>query len=198
MQSIEINTLVNTESPFVIQTYFDKIKINTISILSRPSQELLTFDFLDTEKSKKNKQIALKEKQRQMKIGEILQMCLGNYHTFEDLGIGHETGLDIISKSRKIIIELKTRTNTDNASAKKSNLDKLAKFKLANPDYECIYACVNDETESKFLRGENKIIMHNGVELKRYVGMEFLTYILGEHTGIIVKFIKDTIDENTV
>ena len=36
-----------------------------------------------------------------MKIGETI----GNYDGFIKLKIGNETGLDIISKSRKIIIE---------------------------------------------------------------------------------------------
>jgi len=71
----------------------------------------------------------LKEKQRQMKIGEIWQEVLGNYNGCINLKIGHETGLDIISHTRKFAIELKNRTNTDNSSSKKSNLDKLAIFK---------------------------------------------------------------------
>lgn len=64
-----------------------------------------------------------------MKIGEIWQEIIGQYDTFTNLGRGHHTGLDILSNKRKIIIELKNRTNTDNASAKKSNLDKLVSLK---------------------------------------------------------------------
>jgi hypothetical protein len=74
-----------------------------------------------------------------MKIGEIWQEVLGNYQGYTNLKVGHETGLDILSDSKKVIIELKNRTNTDNSSSKKSNLDKLAKFKKNNPEYTCIY-----------------------------------------------------------
>jgi hypothetical protein len=42
-----------------------------------------------------------------MKIGEIWEETIGNYDGFIKLKIGNDTGLDIISKSRKIIIELK-------------------------------------------------------------------------------------------
>ena len=51
--------------------------------------------------------------------------------------------------TKKIAIELKNRTNTDNASSKKSNLDKLANFKKNNPEYICIYANINADTEKK-------------------------------------------------
>ena len=67
-----------------------------------------------------------------MKIGEIWEEAIGNYDGFIKLKIGNDTGLDIISKSRKIIIELKNRTNTDNHSSRKANMDKLVKFKNPN------------------------------------------------------------------
>jgi hypothetical protein len=98
---------MNNQDIFDLQIYLDNIKQKIISILSYVSQNELTYDILDTEKTKQYKLIALKEKQRQMKIGRIFQMVLGNYDKFNDLGIGHETGLDIISYDRKIIIELK-------------------------------------------------------------------------------------------
>ena len=47
-------------------------------------------------------QLSLKEKQRQMKIGEIWQEVIGNYKDFINLGIGHETGLDILSNIKNI------------------------------------------------------------------------------------------------
>lgn len=104
-----------------------------------------------------------------MKIGQIWQEVLGNYDTYEDLGVGHETGLDIVSHKKKIIVELKNRTNTDNASSKKANLDKLGKFKKMHPDYTCIYGNINDTTKSKTENGEIKDILHNGVTIKHYI-----------------------------
>jgi hypothetical protein len=185
---------MDNNSDFELCVYLDKIKNNIYEILSRPTREILTFDMLDTEFSKKHKLIALKEKQRRMKYGEIWQMVLGNYDTFTDLHIGHKSGLDIISIQRKIIIELKNRTNTDNSSSKKSNLDKLSYFKKNNPDYICIYGCINDITEKNTTMGKNKTIIHNCVELKQYVGNELLTLILGKNTQLIINFVKETIE----
>ncbi len=142
-----------------------------------------------------NKVIALKEKQRQMKVGEIWQEVLGNYKEYVNLKIGHETGLDILSSSKKIAIELKNRTNTDNASSKKSNFDKLAKFKLANPDYVCIYANINADTKKKTIQGSIKKLIHNGVEIEHQIGYEFLKFILGDDTEYIIEFVKNTIDK---
>ena len=130
-----------------------------------------------------------------MKIGEIWQEVLGNYNGYINIKIGHETGLDILSYSKKIAIELKNRTNTDNASSKKSNLDKLSKFKKNNPEYICIYANINDDTEKKTLKGYIKKILHNEEEIEQHVGYEFIKFILGNDSDKIIDFVKNTIDK---
>lgn len=185
------------EEEFVLSEYFEKMETIIQNILLRPENDVLTYDILDTEKSKKNKLLSLKEKQRQMKVGEIWQEIIGNYDEFINLKIGHETGLDILSNTRKLAIELKNRTNTDNASSKKSNLDKLSKFKKEKPEYTCIYANINADTEKKTLQGSNKKITHNGVEIEHQVGCQFLTFIFGEKTEEIIEFVKNTIDKYT-
>ena len=91
-----------------------------------------------------------------MKIGEIWQEVLGNYEGYTNLKSGHESGLDIISHNKKIAIELKNRTNTDNSSSKKSNFDKLANFKKKNPEYTCIYANINSDTKKKNITRNDK------------------------------------------
>jgi hypothetical protein len=182
------------EIEFTLSGYFELLSKKIQHILLRPENIVSTYDILDTEKSKTNKLIALKEKQRQMKVGEIWQVVLGNYNEFIDLKIGHESGLDILSPTKKIVIELKNRTNTDNASSKKSNLDKLANFKIKNPEYVCIYANINADTEIKTLRVNIKPIIHNGVELEHHIGYEFIKYILGDDTDTILDFVKTTID----
>jgi hypothetical protein len=80
----------------MLEEYLELIESKIKSILTRHENEILTYDILDTEKSIKNKLIILKEKQRQMKIGEIWQEIIGNYNDFINLKIGHESGLDII------------------------------------------------------------------------------------------------------
>lgn len=195
MTTTEVELVIEDE--FILSEYFEEMEIIIQNILLRPENDILTYDILDTEKSKKNKLLSLKEKQRQMKVGEIWQEIIGNYDEFINLKIGHETGLDILSNTRKLAIELKNRTNTDNASSKKSNLDKLSKFKQENPEYICIYANINADTEKKTLQGSNKKITHNGVEIEHQVGYQFLTFIFGEKTEEIIEFVKNTIDKYT-
>lgn len=193
----EMINQIDGKSEFSLSTYLESLENDIQNILSRTENDVLTYDILDTEKSKTNKLLALKEKQRQMKVGEIWQLVLGSYNGFINLKKGHETGLDILSHTKKIAIELKNRTNTDNASSKKSNLDKLSNFKNNNPEYVCVYANINANTEKKTLQGSVKKILHNGVELEHQIGYEFLKFILGHDTDVIIQFVKNTIDKYT-
>lgn len=175
--------------------YFQRIRPIIATILSRSYSETIAYDILDTTTDIQDKQIALRVKQRQMRIGCIWQIAIGNYGTMTDLGIGHETGLDILSVERKIAIELKNRTNTDNSSSRLSNWNKLAKFKRLHPDYECIYGCVNDD---KSEAGEITTITHDGVEIKKYTGNKLLTHIFGSDTANIVSFLRDIIHQSAI
>jgi hypothetical protein len=139
----------------------------------------------------------LKEKQRMMKIGEIWQEVIGSYYGFINLKSGHKTGLDILSHSKKIAIELKNRTNTDNSPSRKYNFDKLSQFKKKNPDYRCIYANINANTKEKTLEGYTKKIVYNNVEIEHYVGYVFLKFIFEEDVDIIINFIKKIIEKYT-
>jgi hypothetical protein len=141
-----------------------------------------TYDLLDSEQNMVTKEIVLHHKQYQMRIGEIWQAVLGSYDGFEDLKSGHESSLDIMSRNRKIIVEIKNRTNTDNSSSRKTKLDKLAKFKKKNPDYTCIYAMINESTREKTRAGSIKKITHDGAEIEIQTGFYFLRFILGENT----------------
>jgi len=183
-----------TEESFNIETYFKFIELEIIKILQRKNREELTYDILDTDKIKEYKLLALELKHKQMKIGEIWQVVLGNYKYCNNLKIGHITGLDIISHERKFAMELKNRTNTDNASSKKTNLDKLAKFKKENPDYLCIYGNINDTTKEKTLKGTRKIIIHNGVEIEYLIGYKLLEFVLMDDSYKIIEFIRSIIN----
>lgn len=190
-----MSTTSELDVTFNREQYFTKLGESVKVILQRPTKDVLAYDILDTEKSKVNKMVALKEKQRQMKIGEIWQVAVGDYKDCQDLKVGHITGLDILSEKRKFIAELKNRTNTDNASSKKTNFDKLAKFKAEHPEYTCIYANINDETEEKSSQTTVKKFQHNGVELEHHIGDQFLKYIFGDDTNAVVEFLKTTIDK---
>lgn len=123
----------------------------------------------NTEQIKFTKKI----KQLQMNVGKIWQIVIGNYNNFSDLGEGHETGLDVKSDKLKIIMEIKNRHNTDNASSKKTNLSKLAKFKKLNPDYTCIYAVINDKTKE----GKDEFITHDDVNIRYLSGNKLLEFV---------------------
>jgi hypothetical protein len=167
--------------------YFTIIENEMNKILSKDYKQNITYDILDF---CDNKLIILKEKQKQMRIGEIWQIVLGNYKSFRNLKIGHESGLDLISYEKKIVIELKNRTNTDNYSSKKSNFDKLVKFKKDNPDYRCIYGCINEKTEEKTLNGKEQIIFHNNEQIEIITGYKLLTLILENNVDEIINFVK--------
>jgi DNA (cytosine-5)-methyltransferase 1 len=188
---------VTVLEPFNMTTYFKKIDEIIKNIFSRDKKDVLSFDILDTEKMKEIKLLSLKLTQYQMNIGEIWQTVIGNYENFEDLKTGDPSGLDILSSTRKIIIELKNRTNTDNDSSRKTNFDKLSKYKKEHPEYRCIYANINHDKKEKTIEGYNKKIIHDGVEIEQHVGKEFLKFIFEEKTDEILEFIKKTIDKYT-
>lgn len=178
---------------FSMKNYYKLIDKIIYDILSKPKKENINFDILDTEKSRKNKLIILKEKQYQMDVGNIWQQVIGNYDGFIDLKNGHKSGLDILSHEKKIAIELKNRTNTDNNSARKYNYNKLSKFKTENPEYKCIYANINADTEKKTLNGFHKKIKNNDVEIEHYVGYDFLKLIFNNDVDKIIDVMKKKI-----
>ena len=61
----------NSECEFCLDKYYELLDNSIRNILLRHENDVLTYDILDTEKSKTIKLLVLKEKQRQMKIGEI-------------------------------------------------------------------------------------------------------------------------------
>ena len=176
---------------------FDKYTKNIIEkftkkTLNKQNEEIFKDILLDDyiqknidiiKKSKKIKQI-------QMKIGLLWQIAIGEYIDFTDLEQGHESGLDILSESKKIIIELKNRYNTDNKSSKLSNYDKLSKYKKSHNDYKCIYGIINCNSKN----GKHEKIIHNGVEIEYYSGDSFLSFIFEDNKTKIIKILKEIIN----
>ena len=76
-------------------------------------------------------------------------------------------------------------------------MDKLAKFKQANPEYTCIYACVNEDDKKKTETSAPKIIIHAGVEIQMLTGWYLLRFVFGENAEQVVEFVKNTIDKYT-
>lgn len=180
---------------FSMEQYYKTMTDVIVQVLTRPEKTEPTYDLLDTDEIIHERRQYMKLIHMNMKNGEIWQKMIGNYDGFVDLTIGHSTGLDIMSETKKIVIELKNRTNTDNASSRKSNLQKLADFKKLNPDYLCVYGTINDSSESKTKNG--RIINHkvDGVEIYQYIGFEFLNLVFGDNTEEVIQFVRRTIDE---
>jgi hypothetical protein len=166
-----------------------------VQVLSRPEKTEPTYDLLDTDEIIYERRQYMKLIHMNMKNGEIWQKMIGHYDGFVDLTIGHSTGLDIISETKKIAIELKNRTNTDNSSSRKSNFQKLANFKKLNPDYLCVYGTINDSSESKTKNGRIIKYVIDGVEIYQYIGFEFLNLVFNENAAEIVQFVRNTIDD---
>lgn len=179
----------------VYDKYFNFVKNEIIKILSNPVKQKITYDILlDSRYFDNINIICLRQKQLQMKIGHIWQVVLGNYKNYINLKQNHISGLDIINYDKKIIIELKNRTNTDNSSSRKQNFNKLSKFKKENPEYRCIYGNINDSTEAKTIIGIEKKIINDNVEIEFITGYKFLKTVLENDTDKIIKFVKNTIN----
>ena len=181
----------------VTSAYFDELASYIHKQHETPGKTIPTYDVLDTAKQERNKKIALLEKQRTMRQGFIWQHAIGTWKDNQDLMVGDPTGLDVVNHVEKYIVEVKNRTNTDNASSRKSNFDKLANFKRANPEYTCIYATINADTETKSINATVKKFKHDGVELEQHTGHQFLRFVFGGETDAVIEFIKTKIDECT-
>ena len=189
----------STTSSINLQEYFDKISPLITAVLNRKSKpkDKILFDILDSELELEEIKIALKIKQKQMKYGEIWQIIIGNYKTMENLGVGHSTGLDVIDRAKKEIFEIKNRYNTDNSSSRKANFDKLVKFKQENPEYDIIYAVINEKKLMNELNtGIQKNIEHNGHIIKYLSGDKLFDHVFGNNSQEIIHYVKELIASN--
>ena len=73
---------INQINKFDLNKYYNIIDEPITKILLCPSKYVLTYDIMDTKKQKKYILVALIEKQRQMKVGDIMLIVLGNYDKF--------------------------------------------------------------------------------------------------------------------
>jgi hypothetical protein len=126
----------------------------------------------------------------QMKLGSIWPLLISSFSDWEDLGVGDNSGLDLINREKKIIVEIKNRFNTDNASSRKTNYDKLSNF-YVDTGYLPIYGIINCKT----VDGIDKIITHNGINIRYLSGKKLLKFFLGDSYRDIVNITSHTIME---
>lgn len=141
-------------------------------------------------------EIAFKQRQKQMIEGNLSQIIIGNWFGWEDLRIGHCSGLDCLKKDMSIIMEVKNKYNTCNSGSEKALLDKLSKYKKENPKTRCIWAIVNPKPDCKNLHEK---IIYNDVEIEKIKGKELfnLVFSIGNinYSTRIIDIIKNYISK---
>ncbi len=159
-------------------------------IMNQNNNITITHDILDDETTIRIKKIERRMKQLSMKRGNVYQYAIGLLPDYINLKQGHQTGMDLLSVNRHEIIELKSRTNTDNSGSRKTKFDLLAKFKHNHPTFTCIYACINADTQYKTKNTTKQMIIHNGQEIEIHTGHKFLEHVFGDEFQNVVNFIK--------
>lgn len=131
-------------------------------------------------------------RQQQMKEGNIAQISIGNFDGWEDLDIGHSSGLDCKKKDNSIVMEIKNKFNTCNSSSQKTLLDKLAKYKKENPTTRCIWAIANPKPNCQKMK---ETIIYDGVEIEKIQGIELFKLVFNingiDYSENIINTIKN-------
>jgi hypothetical protein len=127
----------------------------------------------------------------QMCVGVIWQRLMGQVDGIRDLGEGDKTGLDLRSDKRKFVMELKNRYNSDNSSAKKSNVRKLDTFKQSHSRYEVIYGVVNDRRPE----GIDELRTLNGMEYRYLSGEKLLKFVFGAKYAKVAELTRKYLKE---
>src|SRR3990167_2486462 len=151
-------------------------------------------DILDDYISKYNI-IAHRDKNIKMIYGSIWEFAIGTYGNYQLINNTEfkNTGLDIINKTKKQVIELKNRTNTCNSGSKKAVIDNLTAFKKEHPEYTCIYACVNENTNDKTKIG---YISEVNKYVQMYTGMKLLKEIFNDDVDQVLNVIRTAIKKH--
>jgi hypothetical protein len=127
----------------------------------------------------------------QMRTGLIWQETMGNVKGIQNLGIGHESGLDLLGDAdfhnERFCMELKNSYRTDNHSARCSNILKLIKYAREHPGVRPVYGFVNDST-----REGNKILRvdpESGIEILYISGRQLLHWVFGDEYEEIIQLV---------
>ena len=160
-----------------LSAYKEVLKPIIETICNRPEKEYQHEGTIFGDNSVENidkLKAAFEIKQKQMKEGDIAQKCIGLFPGWEDLGKGHETGLDCRRIDNSIIAEIKNKYNTINSGSGKTVKDKLANYKKKYPETRCILGIINPKIGCKNLITK---FMHNGVELEKIEGIELFKLV---------------------
>ena len=132
--------------------YIANVKILIDTLFQRENKKYTHVSTIfgdDSDENIKMLEIAFKQRQKQMKEGELAQLLMGNWYGWEDLGVGHSSGLDCRKKDMSIIMDVKNKWNTCNSGSQKALFDKLSKYKKENPQTRCVWGIVNPSPDVK-------------------------------------------------
>lgn len=76
------------------------------------------------------------------KIGEFHQILLGGTSGWQDLGVGHDSQVDLAKEDNSIFIELKNKHNTMNSSSAEKCGDKLMAALAINPNAKAYWGYI--------------------------------------------------------
>ncbi len=172
---IKIQSLIRKR--YWLFSYMKNIMILINKLFQRENKEYVHEPTIFGDSSKENiktLEIAFKQRQKQMKEGELSQIIIGNWFGWEDLGIGHSSGLDCRKKDMSIIMDVKNKWNTCNSGSQKALFDKLSKYKKENPQTRCVWGIVNPKPGCKKLYEK---IYHDNVEIEKIQGMELFKLV---------------------
>ena len=179
----------------ILNDYKRRITPIVLGIINRKPKEFVwepTFLGNSSEEAKRREETAFKERQIKMKEGDIAQVMIGNWHGYEDLGIGHATGVDCRKLDNTQILEIKNKYNTCNSGSAKTVKDKLAEYKNNNPNTECIWGIINPKSG---VSGKTTAIQHNGVEIQQLQGEDLFRKIFVidgyDYTNDVRKIVKN-------
>jgi hypothetical protein len=194
---IKIQSLIRQKYWFI--SYMKTIHILIKNMYERKNKEYIHEPTIFGDNSKENikhLEISFKQKQKQMKEGELAQIIIGNWFGWEDLGVGHSSGLDCRKKNNSIIMDVKNKWNTCNSGSQKALFDKLSKYKKENPSTRCIWAIVNPKPGCKNLHEK---IIYGGVEIEKIQGAELFKLVFGigsnNYSQQIINIVKHNISE---
>ena len=169
------------------------------NLFQRKTKEYVYEPTLFGDNSKENikmLEIAFKQKQKQMKEGELAQLFIGNWFGWENLGTGHSSGLDCRKKDMSVIMDVKNKWNTCNSGSQKALFDKLSKYKKKNPKTRCVWAIVNPKPGCKKLCEK---IIYNGVEIEKIQGIELFKLVFNvgniNYSTQIINIVKNYISK---
>lgn len=194
---IKIQSLIRRRYWLIL--YIAHVKILIDTLFQRENKKYTHVSTIfgdDSDENIKMLEIAFKQRQKQMKEGELAQLLMGNWYGWEDLGVGHSSGLDCRKKDMSIIMDVKNKWNTCNSGSQKALFDKLSKYKKENPQTRCVWGIVNPSPGCKNLCEK---IIYDGIEIEKIQGIELfkLVFRIGNNNyySQIINVIKDYISK---